>query len=232
MKGEILLSAVPMRMDPSDKAEMVNQALSGETFEVVENQEKWSKIKLDHDGYEGWIDNKQWHVTDRVDMTAKPLNKLMLVNKKKSPPQVFTMGSLIIDKKALTSSKRILASARQFLGVPYLWGGRTFMGIDCSGLTQIVFRVFGKNIPRDAWQQAETGNRIKFSKAKDGDLAFFRNDTGKVVHVGIIFREDGILKIIHASGQVRIDLLDEQGIYNEELKKYTHTFHSFKRIRR
>jgi gamma-D-glutamyl-L-lysine dipeptidyl-peptidase len=227
MKGLILMSTVPMRIEPSDRAEIY-----GESFEVIDNQEKWSKIKLDHDGYEGWIDNKQWYVTDSVDLNAKPLNKLMLVNKKKSPATVLSMGSLINDKKSLTSPRRILASARQFLGVPYLWGGRTFMGIDCSGLTQVVFRVHGKNIPRDAWQQAETGKRVQFGKIKDGDLAFFKNDAGKVVHVGILFREDGLLKIIHASGQVRIDRLDEQGIFNDDLKKYTHTLHSVKRIRR
>lgn len=232
MKGESLLSLVPMRAEPSDKAEMVNQILYGETFEIIDNQEKWNKIRLDHDGYEGWIDNKQWQVTNSEKMLRKPLNKLMLLNKNSRPQQIFSMGSLILERKSLVTSKKILPTALQFLGVPYLWGGRSFMGIDCSGFTQVVFRVSGKTILRDANQQAGQGKSVAFNKAKEGDLAFFKNDMGRVVHVGIIFKENEKLKIIHASGKVRIDLLDEKGIFNEETKTYTHTFHSIKRIRR
>ena len=220
MKGKIWLSVIPMRSEPSDKAEMVNQVLYGETFEVIDNQDKWSKIKLDHDGYEGWIDNKQWRVTNTDQMMLKPLNKLMLINKHVTPLQIFSMGSLVDLKKSLVAARRILPTAKQFLGVPYLWGGRTFMGIDCSGFTQIVFRVSGKNILRDTYQQAEQGRTVPFKKLKEGDLAFFKNDSGKVVHVGIVYKENDTIKIIHASGKVRIDRLDEQGILNEETKQY------------
>lgn len=232
MKGICKLSVVPMRFEPSDKAEMVNQVLYGETFEVIENQDKWSKIRLDHDGYEGWIDNKQWHVTNDADLTAKPLNKLTFITRKSDPVQILSMGSMIHDKASMTNAKRILPTAKLFMGVPYLWGGRTFMGIDCSGFTQIVFRVNGKQIPRDAWQQAEAGRHVRFGNAKEGDLAFFKNENGRIVHVGIVFKENEQLRIIHASGEVRIDRLDEKGIVHETSKAYTHTLHAIKRIRK
>ena len=123
--------------------------------------------------------------------------------------------------------ENFVTTAKSFLNVPYLWGGRTHFGIDCSGFTQAVFKLHGINLKRDASMQAEEGSAIEnVQKATLGDLAFFENESGKVTHVGIMLNN---WQIIHASGKVKIDSIDEKGIYSEELKRYTHKLHSIKR---
>jgi gamma-D-glutamyl-L-lysine dipeptidyl-peptidase len=114
------------------------------------------------------------------------------------------------------------------LNSPYLWGGKTPFGIDCSGFTQMAYKLAGIKLRRDAWQQAEQGHTINLlEETEPGDLAFFDNDEGNIVHVGIILRDH---KIIHAAGKVRIDSIDHYGINNKELKKYTHKLRLIKRM--
>lgn len=142
---------------------------------------------------------------------------------------VYPLGSLVA-LKTPQNDRTLLQTARLFLNTPYLWGGRTFMGIDCSGFTQIVFRAHGIKLLRDAYQQATQGRKIKLADAATNDLAFFSNSEGRVIHVGIVIKEKESLKIIHASGKVRIDLLDDRGIFNTETQSYSHQLHSLKRI--
>lgn len=229
MTGIVQLSVIPMRATPSDKAEMVNQVLFGETFDIVERTEKWSKIKLHHDQYEGWIDNKQY-------VSTKTKNKrsvsvvTSVVEKIKCAGETLTipMGSVVETQKPV--KRTLLKTALLLLNSPYLWGGRTFMGIDCSGFVQVVFRVHGISLRRDAWQQATQGKKIKFTDTVTNDLAFFHNAEGKVIHVGIVIKEKNKINIIHASGSVRIDKLDEQGILNADTNTYSHQLHTIKRI--
>jgi cell wall-associated NlpC family hydrolase len=126
------------------------------------------------------------------------------------------------------TSEQVPEFALHFLDAPYLWGGRSIFGIDCSGLTNVVFKMAGIHLRRDAWQQSEQGILVSFiDEARPGDLAFFNNEEGKIVHTGIILDQK---KIIHASGRVRIDTLDHYGIFNEEQKRYTHQLRLIKRM--
>ncbi len=185
MKGYGFLTAVPLRAEPSDRAEMVNQLLPGDTLEVLRQEEKWSLVRLDYDGYEGWVDNKQYLPFDSAAALAE----------------------------------------RGFLGTPYLWGGRSRSGIDCSGLTQVCFKAMDVWLPRDASQQFTCGVEVCPCDPRLDDLAFFQNDQGRIVHVGICLG-DG--RIVHASGYVRIDTLDRQGIFDGIA--YTHRLHSIRRV--
>lgn len=250
------LSIVPMRAEPSDLSEMVNQALFGELFKIVDQRKLWYKIRLVHDNYEGWIDKKQAHLISKeefdllkkdkpaiaaapVDMieTPDPLGHLMVVqgsflprlakgdnvqfgDKSFSAPQEFISGK---GKKA-----DLVEWAYSYLNSPYLWGGRSHFGIDCSGFTQLVYRMIGHSIPRDASEQANCGDALSFiEEAEPGDLAFFDNNEGKIIHVGILLKDN---YIIHASGKVRLDRLDQSGIHNAELRTHTHRLRVIKKI--
>lgn len=124
--------------------------------------------------------------------------------------------------------KNLVEDALLYLNSPYLWGGKTPMGIDCSGFVQMVYRLNGIDLPRDAYQQAEIGQALSFiEEADEGDLAFFDNEAGKIVHVGIILKNH---QIIHSSGCVRIDRMDHQGIYRNDKKDYSHKLRIIKKI--
>lgn len=248
------LSIVPLRLEATDASEMVNQVLFGESFEVLEKEKKWSKIKLQHDGYEGFIDNKQYE-----EISETLFSKLSQEPKKYSEAYVDfvtdTQNSLttiplgarlpFLEKNAFTINEKsfsydgavskeklpktaLVKKAILFLNAPYLWGGRTPFGIDCSGFTQMVYRLCGFQLLRDAKEQATQGEVLSFiEESEPGDLAFFDNEEGNITHVGIIMKD---YKIIHAHGKIRIDSLDHSGIYNVDLQKHTHKLRVIKKI--
>jgi len=248
------LSIVPLRLEPADPSEMVSQVLLGEHFKVLEIRAKWSRIRLSFDKYEGWIDNKQFLLiteeayseieksplflsNDLINFSEDQNNLLTHVMIGSHLPfykeNNYTIGNDIYSLEGDISTgklkkDKIVATALQFLNTPYLWGGKSPLGIDCSGLTQLVYKLNGHRLKRDAKDQASQGEVLSFiEESEPGDLAFFDNDEGKIIHVGIMMEDN---HIIHAHGKVRIDRLDHQGIYNIDTKRHSHKLRVIKKI--
>lgn len=231
INAHFVLAIVPMRKEPSDKSEMVNQALFGESCTIIDENEKWYLVELSHDNYQGWVDKKQVAIGEPSPYKYIETQLITSTTFQNTPIHI-TAGAY---SPTVTNNKwtSVIDAALPFLKSPYLWGGRSCLGIDCSGFTQIAFRLAGKKLLRDAYQQAEQGELVSFlDEAQSGDLAFFDNADGRVTHVGIIISGDnGSFKsIIHASGEVRIDDLDNEGIYNKSLEKYTHRLRTIRRV--
>lgn len=227
-KGICNVSIAPLRADSSDKSEIVSQLLYGESADIIEVKDNWTKIVTHYDHYEAWMDTKQispvsddFLTSRKRNLVKEPFQSTMT----ESGKVLLSMGSEVnFETTAPTRgrdlSESIVNCAKEFLNVPYLWGGKSFFGIDCSGFTQIVYKIHGVKIPRDTYQQAELGEALTFiEEAKPGDLAFFENKEGRIHHVGIILADQ---KIIHAHGKVRIDSLDTSGIFNKDQNKHTH----------
>jgi cell wall-associated NlpC family hydrolase len=228
MNKSCAVSIVPMRKEPSDKSEIVNQLLFGEKFEIIELKEKWAKVQTEQDGYLGWIDRKQAEAESTLATSTTPLPFPTFLQN-----QFFPAGSYVDVPSINQPHKSIDQIALEYLNSPYLWGGKTHAGIDCSGFTQMVFRISGCHIFRDAYQQAEMGQVISFvEETQTGDLAFFDNEEGRIIHVGMIIRYEtsNFPTIIHASGWVRLDKLDNEGIKNENGKQ-SHRLRIIKRIK-
>ena len=254
MFGICNLSIVPVRLTPSDTSEMVNQIIFGEHFSIVEREKKWSKIKLSFDGYEGYVDNKQYqeiseeeyrslcdskksYAGELIDFISDDSNNLTTIPLGAQLP-FYNQHQLRIDKECYRYEGKIfnqklpkssiIENAFLFLNTPYLWGGKSPFGIDCSGFTQTVYKLCGYQLLRDAKEQANQGDVLSFiEESEPGDLAFFDNEEGMITHVGIIMND---YNIIHAHGKVRIDKLDHTGIYNIDRQKHTHKLRVIKRI--
>lgn len=254
--GVCRLSVVSVRNDPAHQAEQVTQLLFGDHYTVMGQtaDQKWMRIRIDFDGYEGWIDARQHlsispeyfhHLNHAEFKITTDLTSTLLYNKS---PQMVLMGSMIPissselfkmeEQFAFNGEAKNVGQRREFdfmrtigskyLNSPYQWGGKSPFGIDCSGFTQMVFKICGYRLPRDASQQANHGKSVaSLAASKPGDLAFFHDGNGKVVHTGILLTEK---KIIHASGKVRVDHLNEEGITHAETARISHRLSSITRI--
>lgn len=254
--GICKVAVAPIRKKAEDASEMISQLLFGELITVIASKSKsWIKVKCEWDDYEGWMDPKQLNLfgekefTDHTQQRAYPLEvahpimsrdiSFPIVSASSLPQydgmtfkiqgeKIVYSGQVIDPAEVSISPDLLIKVAKKYLNAPYLWGGRSPFGIDCSGFTQAVFKIFGIKLPRDAYQQAEHGTMVDFVTASNvGDLAFFENKEGRIHHVGIILEDNFI---IHAAGMVRIDKLDHFGIYHLGKRSYTHTLRFIKRV--
>ncbi|MEE4197941.1 MAG: C40 family peptidase [Bacteroidales bacterium] len=248
------ISVIPVRKEPNEKSEQGTQILFGETFEIIEEHRKWVKVKLTLDQYEGWVDQKM--ITPLSADSFDEINLSSSFITKQYPEKIIDLRSKEIillppgctlpnfnptdykfyiqhhhyqkQNNTRQQNLNIIDLAKIFLNAPYLWGGKNPLGIDCSGFVQVIFKILGVKVARDTNMQVTQGQTINFiGEITAGDLAFFDDEEGNIIHVGIILNQE---EIIHASGKVRIDKFDHQGIFNREEKKYTYKLRVIKRI--
>ena len=274
MKGISLYSVIPVRAEAREGAEQNTQILFGETFDILEEQPRWFRVRLHLDGQEGWVDAKMAtpmspaeYKTYRADyssaaIVAMPMAYAVSENNGQTipltagtrlvkycitSPQPSTQGreikigrfevlgvgfridpGMVISKSLDLNEQNLLQAVRFFLNIPYLWGGKNAMGMDCSGFTQVIMSLFGKPLKRNASEQAEQGRKIAdVSKVHAGDLLFFDHEDGKISHVGIAIDSE---RVIHCSGRVKVEKLDSKGIFNAETGEYSHHLVSIRRV--
>ncbi|WP_246601802.1 C40 family peptidase [Hymenobacter profundi] len=261
--GICALSTMPVRAEPSDKAELVTELVFGECYSVVLVQGAWQQIRITADDYVGWMDGKQhtpvsadylaaWKAQDHprsldlVQMVSDATTRVPVIIGSRLPffdgmtlrlgeQQLFYNGAATnpqnghgphgdLDKRLAL----LLKVGQLHLKAPYVWGGKSLFGIDCSGLMQQLYGLVGVQLPRDARQQVELGHTVHFvTQARPGDLAFFDNAEGRIIHVGMVLEDQ---RILHASGEVRIDPLDHNGIFRRDRQKYSHTLRLIRRV--
>ncbi len=248
------LNFIAIRNEASDRSEMVSQMLFGETFQILISEGEWVKIHLDYDFYEGWVLKKQ--ITELTEDAYKKIiannntcsdEMVTFIQDKRKQLQILTLGASLpefndgqfymsgnkydYDGDAITGKmpkNNLVRTAYKFVNAPYLWGGRTIFGVDCSGFTQMVYKINGYQLFRDAHQQASQGEVLSFiEECEPGDLAFFDNEDGEIVHTGIVLDNN---YIIHCNGKVRIDRLDSSGIYNVDTQRHTHKLRVMKQL--
>ncbi len=257
--GICALSAVPVRAEPNDRAELVTQLLFGECYQILVSQEPWVQVQLAADGYVGWIDHLQhtpvtpayfaaWQaqdhprVLDVVQTVSDEATRIPVLLGSRLPffdgmtlqlgdKSLFFNGTATNPGPPADAARQVLQlrkAGQLYLKAPYLWGGKSVFGVDCSGLMQQLYGLVGVQLRRDACQQIEHGHTVDFvTQAQPGDLAFFDNAEGRIVHVGMVL-DEGL--ILHASGEVRLDPLDHNGIYSRRRQVYSHKLRLIKRL--
>lgn len=247
-----------MRTSPHEQSEMCSQVLFAETMTILKEDGAWAKIQLDTDGYEGWVDRKMistlseeaWTELQKAPKGAVAFPVALAMSVENQTTILLSGGthlphyangsfellgvrfnidtSTVLPANTTFDSTKITQVARFFLNTPYLWGGRNALGIDCSGFVQMIYSIFGIQLPRDASQQVNHGRVVDFlTEVKAGDLAFFENADRRIVHVGLMLDSENIM---HASGRVKINKIDAQGILSEIDGTHSHQLRVIKRI--
>lgn len=248
------LNCIALRQEADNRSEMISQLLFGETFHVMAERGEWYMIYTDFDHYEGWvlkiqvrllspelhkiiIEDSRHHSIEMISLMSDSREQMQVLTLGACLPRysegTFTLGENKLSFEGEVNSgtagrPELVRTAHKYLSAPFLWGGRSPQGIDCSGFTQMVYKINGYSLYRDAHQQASQGEVLSFiEESQPGDLAFFDNEEGEITHVGILLANN---HIIHCHGQVRIDRIDHSGIYNVDTGRHTHKLRVMKKI--
>lgn len=242
------LSVVPVRAIADEVGEMNSQLLYGDHFKILEQRKLWCRIRIAFDGFEGWVANNQIEIieledyeaientknlkyaTDLISFTSDDSDILIPIIIGSSIPNIEALPNSFEGSSKTTKCEKnqLLKTALSYLNAPFLSGGKTPFGIDSSGFTQMVYKINGYSLKREALEQSAQGDALSFiEESEPGDLAFFDNNEGIINHVGIIMKDN---YVIHSFGKVRIDRIDHTGIFNTEIKNYTHSLRVIKKI--
>lgn len=246
--GICLLSVVPVRPDKESSSALITQLLYGEHYKILEEQKKYSKIRVAYDGTEGWVLNMQITKIEEAKYTSIEKQKSLkhtedilahictdtqnllpiIIGSQLNTIEQFGHsfeGEYIAKKQP---KEKLVHTALLYLNSPFQIGGKTPFGIDAPGFTQMVYKINGYALGRSAEQQSKQGEALSFiEESQPGDLAFFDNHEGVIDHVGLILPNN---HIIHAHGKVRIDRIDHTGIFNSEERLYSHKLRVIKKI--
>lgn len=270
MVGIALHSVIPVRAEARESAEQNTQMLFGELCQIMDDKNpKWTCVRLENDGQEGWVDAKMitpmsdaeyrahkqalqsaatvvfpmtYAVSENNGQTIPLTASTKLTNYQNGRFEVLGVGFRIDPNMVSTqplelNEQNLQQAVRFFLNVPYLWGGKNALGMDCSGFTQVIMSLFGKSLPRNASEQATQGQPVSnLRHAQAGDLAFFDHEDGKISHVGILLSSLNTkpstlnCTLVHCSGRVKVENLDETGIMNTETGTHSHHLVSLRRL--
>ncbi len=246
-----------VRKEPDHRTEMVHQLLFGETFIIRQSIGSWKEIELTPGTFTGWVETGSvetfgesgFKEINKIQL-AEHLLKVLKNNSEKENlfllpgsempdfdrdfntfhigSNVYTLDSPIVECKIKDIRKRITEVSKYFLNTPFLWGGRSLFGMDAPGFVQLVYKLIGMALPRNLDQMVEQGALVPFQKkAQPGDLAFFEDTHGNIIHTGLILNHDSV---IHASAVVRIDAIDHQGIKSPTSSAYSHRLRIIKTL--
>ena len=259
MKDQCVISTAvaPIHKEANFLSEMVTQGLMFESANIINKKDTWYNIVME-DGYEGWIhhfymsENKLKFQNSLIlsnrytpirTKRGKDGNILALLSFATVVPLIEkTSGycniELINGKTGFIPAQSdsisncrddIMYLAHSLMGAPYMWGGKSSFGYDCSGFVQMVLKAVGISIPRDTGQQIQSDKlkEISITDAQAGDLVYF-SENGCINHVAFIAEEG---KILHSSGEVKLESINEgERGFNNKLAQLNQTFISINGI--
>ncbi|MGM1429485.1 C40 family peptidase [Sphingobacterium lactis] len=246
------LSSISVYQEPTIAAVRVYELLFGEGLLVLERAKEWVYIRVLETDIQGWVMEGQFEEVDAVptyDFIVDDVGGFALGDEQATI--ALFHGSPMPENGVLTTKvntynflndplkvnfgfevERDRESLENFtatyLNKTVSHKGRTEHGLDSIGLCGLFYRHFGFELPKDLESMLTLGKAIDFiSEIQDGDLAFFENEEGIVDHVGLVVSED---EVLHVREKVRIDHLDNEGLFNKDLNQVTHKLRIVKRI--